>query len=330
MSKVQIMTGQIESAGVAATELQAVVIEDAAQQSAMQPWAPMECFQLSGGSRVAQMDILKLDQQRLVRERQYASVQKVGIMPKGLCTFSLSRTRPLRFNDLRSDGDDTVYFLPEETEFDIRVPAGGETTYVSFRQDDFLEAARTLDPANWQIPPRHLTPKHTRQKAAFWEAADHWFRIARGHVSAAPDAGVLQSVIFDTVMKVATASPPEEVSDIGHTDRIRASQTCRAARGYMEECLRDDHLPTIVELCRVLNVSERALQYGFLEYANLTPTAYLRHIRLNWARAALRKTDPHETTVTDTALRYGFLHLGRFARDYKAFFGVFPSETLAS
>lgn len=33
-------------------------------------------------------------------------------------------------------------------------------------------------------------------------------------------------------------------------------------------------------------------------------------------------------TVSDIAKKWGFTHLGRFAKEYKALFGVLPSETL--
>ena len=34
------------------------------------------------------------------------------------------------------------------------------------------------------------------------------------------------------------------------------------------------------------------------------------------------------TTVTDTATRWGFFHLGRFAEEYAALFYELPSQTL--
>jgi AraC family ethanolamine operon transcriptional activator len=34
------------------------------------------------------------------------------------------------------------------------------------------------------------------------------------------------------------------------------------------------------------------------------------------------------TTVTDTAMRWGFFHLGRFAEEYGALFSELPSQTL--
>jgi len=43
----------------------------------------------------------------------------------------------------------------------------------------------------------------------------------------------------------------------------------------------------------------------------------------------LANADPEEASVKSVAIRHGFFHLGRFARDYKSLFGESPSMTLA-
>jgi AraC family ethanolamine operon transcriptional activator len=58
------------------------------------------------------------------------------------------------------------------------------------------------------------------------------------------------------------------------------------------------------------------------------PKRYLLLHRLHLARRALRQAEPDETTVTDTATRYGFWQLGRFAVEYQSLFGESPSVTL--
>jgi AraC-like DNA-binding protein len=84
----------------------------------------------------------------------------------------------------------------------------------------------------------------------------------------------------------------------------------------------------IGDLCRELHLSRRTLQRAFTETMGIGPARYLAHRRLIAARAELRRADPSEVRVTDTATKYGFLQLGRFARDYRQMFGERPSETL--
>lgn len=77
-------------------------------------------------------------------------------------------------------------------------------------------------------------------------------------------------------------------------------------------------------------MSERTLQYAFKVYVDMSPLAYLRGCRLNRARAVLRASDPGAVTVTEVAMRLGFLHLGRFSTDHRKLFGEAPSETLSA
>jgi AraC-like DNA-binding protein len=84
----------------------------------------------------------------------------------------------------------------------------------------------------------------------------------------------------------------------------------------------------IGDLCRELHLSRRTMQRAFTETLGIGPARYLAHKRLIAARAELRRADPSEVRVTDTATKYGFLQLGRFARDYRLMFGECPSETL--
>jgi AraC-like DNA-binding protein len=60
------------------------------------------------------------------------------------------------------------------------------------------------------------------------------------------------------------------------------------------------------------------------------PARYLRLRRLNAVRRELLRAKPGTVRVTDTAMRWGFWELGRFAREYRALFGELPSETVAS
>ena len=85
---------------------------------------------------------------------------------------------------------------------------------------------------------------------------------------------------------------------------------------------------TIAELSRIAGVSERTLRAAFHDVVGVSPKQHVIRQRLQAARAALSAAEPGTTTVTDVAMSYGFLELGRFAGRYRNTFGEAPSRTL--
>jgi AraC-like DNA-binding protein len=83
-----------------------------------------------------------------------------------------------------------------------------------------------------------------------------------------------------------------------------------------------------VHLARATGVSARALHKAFARSGQPPPMTYLRRLRLHKARAELAAHSPNELTVTAVASHWGFLHLSRFAEQYRQLFGESPSETL--
>lgn len=79
------------------------------------------------------------------------------------------------------------------------------------------------------------------------------------------------------------------------------------------------------EMAALAGVSGRRLQQGFREQMGMSPTVYLRVVRLERVH---RDLVAGTGSVTDIALRWGFTHLGRFADAYRERFGQAPSETL--
>jgi AraC family ethanolamine operon transcriptional activator len=80
-------------------------------------------------------------------------------------------------------------------------------------------------------------------------------------------------------------------------------------------------------LCRIVGASERALNYAFLERYGLPPARFMKAYRLNGARRELSQLISQGLKISDVANKWGFWHLGQFAKDYRLWFGELPSET---
>ena len=88
---------------------------------------------------------------------------------------------------------------------------------------------------------------------------------------------------------------------------------------------------TVVEVAEAAGVSVRALQYAFRSHYGMTPTSYLRRVRLERAHRQLETADPAGgMTVAEAARRWGWANQAKFAAAYRAQYGVPPSHTLRS
>ncbi|MBT2504085.1 helix-turn-helix transcriptional regulator [Curtobacterium sp. ISL-83] len=85
---------------------------------------------------------------------------------------------------------------------------------------------------------------------------------------------------------------------------------------------------TVADVAAAVGLSARGLQEGFQRATGRTPTAYLRDVRLDYARHDLLRGGPDATTVRGVARRWGFTHLGRLAQSYMERHGEYPSTTL--
>mgnify|MGYP001413981134 CR=1 FL=1 len=99
----------------------------------------------------------------------------------------------------------------------------------------------------------------------------------------------------------------------------------RAAEEFMRS---NAHLPiSLGDVCKAAGVNARTLQDSFQKKRKCTPMEFLRNVRMEEARTGLLHPDAN-TSVTREAARWGFLHFGRFSRDYQVRYHELPSETL--
>jgi AraC-like DNA-binding protein len=111
------------------------------------------------------------------------------------------------------------------------------------------------------------------------------------------------------------ASPAPAVND----------ETVRRAREFIEA--NADKPLTVADIARGAGVGVRGLQHGFQRSLDMSPTQFLRQVRLRHVHRELLSADP-STTVAEAAARWGFLHQGRFAAQYRERYGVQPGDTL--
>jgi AraC family ethanolamine operon transcriptional activator len=139
-----------------------------------------------------------------------------------------------------------------------------------------------------------------------------------------PDPQALRQLRDEILMEWLEALPPRvDTSDLPTLERRKklVDRACELMLGHADEPL------SILEVCSRVGTGRRKLNYCFQDVLGTTPIKYLRTVRLNSVRRALRQASPG-ATIQDIASHWGFWHLSQFAQDYKQLFGELPSETL--
>lgn len=86
---------------------------------------------------------------------------------------------------------------------------------------------------------------------------------------------------------------------------------------------------TVADIAAAAHVTIRAIQLAFRRHLDITPTEYLRRVRLDHAHRELVEAAPGaQATVTAIAYHWGFASPSRFAAVYRQAYGVTPSHTL--
>ena len=135
------------------------------------------------------------------------------------------------------------------------------------------------------------------------------------------DSGSLDEKLGLSVLRIlASEDWPAE-------DKNRTQQSRLLKRSL--EILNDhDNLPIgVTELCQAVGTSLSTLNRLFTARFDMTPKAYIRARCLSAVRDELA-TAPCGEKVVAIANRWGFWHMGQFARDYREMFGELPSATL--
>jgi len=168
-------------------------------------------------------------------------------------------------------------------------------------------------------------------RAAAWPRLMHWLFGELGQAGTAT-GNLVESPLFAAQVEQVVIATLLLCQPSNYYDRLTsgvpsiAPYFVKRAEGFIDE---NAHQPlTIGDIVEHVGVSTRSLFEGFRRFRSTTPMQYLKDVRMQRVRDELLRSSREATTVTEIAVRWGFLHLGHFAVDYKRYFGESPSMTL--
>jgi AraC-like DNA-binding protein len=167
----------------------------------------------------------------------------------------------------------------------------------------------------------------TQQAARSWRNVVNLLRAEVDAGGRIPDEPLAMTELQRLLFSQLLLAQPNNYSSLLHHEQMPGApkvikQAVEVIDAHAAEPL------TVEDVAEAVGIGVRALQEGFRRFLDTTPMNYLREVRLRRVRAELELADPARVSVTDVATRWGFLHAGRFAVQYRERFGESPSATL--
>ena len=299
---------------------------DVDEQAAMlSDWAE-QYQQISPGLFTGNLHQVQFGKTQVFSETVSQRVHEMGSAWPGSLVLAVVRnaSEPLRWHSRLAGVTDVACFSGHQ-EFDIVVPAGSEILAVAIDSADFhcYAEAVSADEALRRSPgsPQLLnSPVQHSRLVRLLDATLQTATEAPHLLQHAQAQNSLREAFYDHLIGLRE-DPQQAAVSLNASGR---STLVSAVRDYAQAQSND--VPSVADLCRVFGVSRRSLQYAFEEVVGVNPVMYLRAQRLSAVRRAI-KTAETNTTVMETAARWGFWHPSYFTASYKKLFGELPSAT---
>jgi AraC family ethanolamine operon transcriptional activator len=223
-------------------------------------------------------------------------------------------------------GHSDILVAGPETEIELSSQPGFGVASVSFPERDFQRVAGlrgssfTFDQRKCilvRLPNALATESIRAAIRTMISAASVHPPVSRPHKGEQPNRDDLLTHVVHTI---SGATP----FDSSRTNTERAQALQQAVSAIKEQ---PAEVLTVAALRRISGASARTLHYAFVERYGIPPARFVKACRLNGARKDLCDIDSLALKISDIANKWGFWHLGQFAKDYRLWFGELPSET---
>ena len=281
-----------------------------------------EYRQLEPGRFSSTFSNLESDSWFLMEENSSRSVEVQAPAPTGMFVLALFEGESGAVNG-QPLSPDHIFIQGPDSEFRATLPAGIKATQIGVVDERFEDVIAAVAP-KFSFRRRGVSTIATTPGCL--ASVRHAMRAAL-FAPLNTEAGVEEAVsrILTDVIAVAC----DHVNST--LDRDLHSATAKLALDSATDYIEANLTETIrVEsVCRCAGTTLRSLQRIFAREVGMSPQQYVKARRLNAVRRRLLAADADQSVrVTEAALSHGFNHLGRFAVDYRRYFGESPSETL--
>ena len=275
--------------------------------------------QLDSGLQAIPATLQLGEHMSLVHMRFNRAFHQLGSPPNGMTTFGIPVSRLRSWFGRHYEASSILPF---------NVPSGidgvSESGFQAFTltvSDDFVHTVSE----SCQIPIADVLVNPSADTVIANSRPTQFVRLLLAAIFEDEEAQLNSEIENELIVALLNAS----LAKTAIVDKSQPAQRSRAiakAIAYINDDRGES--ATVQDLCDNTGVALRTLNRAFRERFGIGPKAYLVRQRLSSVRTELLHAQA-DTLIADIANRWGFWHMGQFAKDYKVMFGELPSETLS-
>ena len=281
-----------------------------------------EYRQLEPGSFSSTFTNLESESWFLMEEHSSRRVEVQAPAPTNMFVLALVEGASAAVNG-QTLSPDHIFIQGPDSEFRATLPGGLKATQIGVIDKRFEDVIQAIAP-ELSVPREGISMIATApgRLAGVQRAMRAALSSPANRESAREEA---VSIILAEIVAVATDNKDASIGRGLHRDAAR--RALDKARQYIEANLGETI--RVASMCRYAGTTLRSLQRIFAREMGMSPQQYVKARRLNAVRRCLLAADENQVLrITEVALNHGLTHLGRFAVEYRRYFGESPRETL--
>ena len=292
----------------------------------MKPWELL-CRPASAGVFLHSAEMLQGPEFMIYRERFANRASVIGISPPGMIGLAIpiGPGRETRYWGSANGWDSVPLTTPGPLDVAL---CDKHEHLVGFASE--LMVRRSLSDREYAALKDMARQRHVRIGSNQIAVLASWLSTTiaafRDNPSLADSSECMRVVLDELMQKFRNVA--QSILPCEHP--VAAPNRRRTGLCQVLEYLRDQQgaNPTMSSLCAVSGLSERSIEVAFQESLGLSPRKFMNLRRLHQVRRDLVSSNRQTHTVGKIAMRHGFYELGRFAGNYRRYFGELPSQTL--
>jgi len=290
----------------------------------------LDLRQLDKGKFTGELFQIGSEQIHIIYSKINRKIEMKGNAPKGKFSFGIPKvpTSTIIWNDHKFEERRIQTYKPS-AEIRAVTPPGFETYLISISENLFEKMAHAIDDSNQiflNIENQSLKSNddainkmHDFLDILRSSCDEDNFKLTDNQLEM-----VIENEVPERLLDLISSAVPFKLKPSAAQKSFAIEKFLEYMREFTDERL------TILEFCIKTGISKRTLELAVKDKFNTSPKNYIITKRLDHVRKLLKTSNASTTKIVDVANRFGFWHMGQFAKDYKLMFGELPSDTLAS